>query len=75
MYPACLSDVCEDGNYFLKLTRAQLKSNLVALDLSGSTLYRYRHKKLNGICCKGFFHKGRQSFLGKLENFKTLPEF
>ena len=21
MYPACLSDVCEDGNYFLKLTK------------------------------------------------------
>ena len=27
MYPACLSDVCEDENYFLKLTRAQQKKN------------------------------------------------
>ena len=35
MYPACLSDVCEDENYFLKLTRAQLKSHIVALAVSG----------------------------------------
>ena len=35
MYPACLSDVCEDGNYFLKLTRAQLNSHIFALAVSG----------------------------------------
>ena len=35
MNPACLSDVCEDGNYFLKLKRAQLKSHIVALAVSG----------------------------------------
>ena len=35
MYPACLSDVSEDGNYFLKLTRAQLNSHIVALAVSG----------------------------------------
>ena len=35
MNPACLSDVCEDENYFLKLTRAQLKSHIVALAVSG----------------------------------------
>ena len=39
MYPACLSDVCEDGNYFLKVTRAQLKSHILALALSGSIQY------------------------------------
>ena len=35
MYPACLSDVCEDENYFLKLTRAQPNSHIFALALSG----------------------------------------
>ena len=72
MYPACLSDVCEDGNYFLKLTRAQLKSHIVALDVSGSTQYRYRHKNLMEFAAKGSSHKGRQSFLRKMENFKTF---
>ena len=31
MYPACLSDVFEDGNYFLKLKKAQLKSHFVTI--------------------------------------------
>ena len=35
MYPACLSDVSEDENYFLRLTRAQLKPHIVALAVSG----------------------------------------
>ena len=35
MYSECLSDVSEDGNYFLKLTRAQLISHVVALAVSG----------------------------------------
>ena len=74
MYRACLSDVYEDGNYFLKLTRAQLKSYIVALDLSGSTRYRYRYKKNTmTFVAKRFSHEGRQSFLGKMEKFKTLP--
>ena len=34
MNPACLSDVCEDGNYFLKLKRAQLNSHIVTLAVS-----------------------------------------
>ena len=52
MYPECLSDVSEDGNYFLKLTRAQLKPHIVALEVSGSTTSCYRYKTDNGICCK-----------------------
>ena len=47
MNPACLSDVCEDENYFLKLTRAQLKSNVVVLDLSGSTQYRAQQYEIS----------------------------
>ena len=31
MYPACLSDVCEDGNNFLKFARAQLKPHIWGL--------------------------------------------
>ena len=58
MNPACLSDVCEDGNYFLKLKRAQLKSHIVALDVSGSTHYRYRHKNI-AFVAEGSSHKVR----------------
>ena len=52
MYQACLSDVSEDGNYFLKLTRAQLKPHIAELEVSGSTTAFYRYKTDNGICCK-----------------------
>ena len=62
MYPACLSDVCEDGNYFLKLTRAQLKSRIVALDVSGSRTPAIDIKQIIAFVAKEFSHKGRQSF-------------
>ena len=37
MYPVCLSDASEDENNFLNLMRAQLKSHIFALAVSGLT--------------------------------------
>ena len=63
MYPTCLPDVSEDGNYFLKLTRAQLNSHSVALAVSGLNselqsgtiqLYANRSFKLYKTICENF---------------------
>ena len=53
MYPACLSDVSEDGNYFLRLTLAAQQHP--AMDI----------KQIMAFVAKDSSHKGRQSFFGK----------